>query len=50
MLGHLMGVKGQVKQAIKTLKYPHLGRPPKRTPNPKLKTFFDSSIELLLNP
>jgi len=40
MLAHSMGVQGQVKKAIKTLKHPHLWRPPKRTPNPKLKKNF----------
>ena len=40
MLGYLIGVQGRVKQALKTLKHPHLWRPPKRTSNPKTEIFF----------
>jgi len=45
-----MGVQGRVKQAIKTLKHPHLWRSPKRPLTQYWKLFFDSQLLGLLNP
>jgi len=49
-VGPFDGRPGQCKVGHKNVKTPQLWHPPKRTPNPKLKIFFDSELLDLLNP